>query len=148
MNVITAVSKELKSVPAVTSLMTGGIWKHVFPKAIDGTGQMQLMVKVGGTWFRDYESTAEFPRLQVVIMADDARDIADRRLVENGADRCLVGHKEVRSVLHRPQGGDVFWGGTNGLRILGSHCDAEPSQVNWPNSKASVFMAVYRLKIG
>lgn len=147
MNIVTATVRELKDDTTVVNLATGGIFKHLWLKPMDNTGKLAVAVRLSGSWYRDYESSAEFPRVQVLVMADDTRDIADRRTKEDAEDRALAAHKAIRNVLHRPEGGCWIWGGTNGLRVVGSHQDAGPSQMNWPDSKAVVFMAPYVLKV-
>ena len=148
MNIVTATLRELKADPTVKNLATGGLYKHIWPDPMDGTGKVAVAVRLMSSWYSDYESTAEFPRLQVLVMADDSRDIAERRMKEDAEDRALALHAAVRKVLHRPEGGCWVWGGVNGVRVLGSHQDAGPSQMNWPDSKSVVFMSPYVLKTG
>lgn len=144
MNVITAVARELKTHSSITSL--GTVAKHKLPGDVDGNGLVKASVVSMGFWYYD-ESTALFPRLRIVIAADASRT-AGVRTSENAEDRAMAMYTAIDAVMHRPIREDVIWGGTGGVRVLGSNRAAGPSFVDRPDAEGVLLTCSYNLKIG
>lgn len=143
MNIITAVTRELRSHASVTSLAT--VAKHLLPEDVDGTGLVKLTVQAMGSWYATPQS-ARFPRLRVVVVADAAR-VTGQKVVENGHDRALEVYKAVDDVLHRETREAVVWGGPDGVLVLGSNRSNEPSFIDRAESSAALLTCSYNLKI-
>ena len=144
MNIITAVVRELKTHGSITSL--GTLTKHLLPGDVDGTGLVKATVQSMGFWAVN-ESSAQFPRLRIVIAADASRSGA-ARTTENAHDRALAMYAAVDAVMHRTTREDVVWGGEAGVRVLGSNRAAGPSFVERPEAESALLSCSYNLKIG
>lgn len=144
MNIITAVTRELKTHPSVTSLATVG--KHLVPGDVDGSGLVKLAVQAMGSWYT-CESSARFPRLRIVVAADPSRT-GGQKVSENAHDRALAVYKAVDDILHRTTRETVVWGGPDGVLVLGSNRANEPSFVERPDASDTALMTCsYNLKI-
>lgn len=147
MNILTAMRRELLATPAVAAIATGGIHKHEFPEGVDLTGKVAILVRLVGGWGRSTQ-TCSYPRVMVLAQADPSRDLSGMKIVENGDDRALAALAAVEKVMHRPIRETVIWGGVQGLRILGSNKETEPSPVTRPNQVAAWWQQVYDIKTG
>ena len=144
MNVITAVAKEVKSQSSVTALAR--IDKFKLEKEVLRTGKVAVVIGAVGSWATEIHS-AKFPRVAVRIYADPTRDVGGRKTVEDAEDRAMKVWTEIDRILHRTTKARVVWGGANGVAVLGSQRESEPSFIEHPSEDVALLNAIYNLKI-
>lgn len=144
MNVLTAVRRRLLEDPTIVG-MTAGIDKSELKEDVAGTGKSRVVLTLSGSW-RTTNQTARFPRLVVIVYADNTRE--GDTTTEDCYDRCLAVWDPIDAILHRPHTRDVVWGGANGVRVLFSNREIEPSPIEHPISTVGVVRVVYDMKIG
>lgn len=146
MNIVTAVTRALKADPLVVSLATGGIGKHAVPGDVEGTGKVKVAVLSMGSWFAT-QQTARFPRLRVIVAADQTRNSSLDKVAEDAHDRAMQCWSAIDAVLHRPTNETVVWGGASGVLVLGSRRATEASFVDRQDAESAWLVSSYHLKV-
>lgn len=146
MNIVTAVTRALKADSLVVSLATGGIAKHAINGDVEGTGKVKVAVLAHGSWFAT-QQTARFPRLRILVAADQTRNGSLDKTAEDAHDRALQTWQAIDAVLHRPTSETVVWGGAGGVLVLGSRRANEASFVDRQDAESAWLVCSYHLKV-
>lgn len=143
MNIVTAVSRELRSTSSVMAVVDE-IGKHLVPGDVDGTGLVKVGIQLMGTWHLNMQTTKQ-PRLRLVVAADASRTDG-KKTVDNAYDRAYAAWLAIDAVMHRPTHEAVVWGGEGGALILGSNRGNEPSPTERPDASSAFLTCSYNIK--
>ncbi len=136
------------SVVAVLGATPAGspwLFQHALYVAVEGTSSTAAVIRRAGGWAGANEhNTMSFPRLSLELYCDPQRD-SGKNITDPGEvwRRIDAAYQAFDRVLHRPQGGEQWWG-----EIRTSSCSrlAEPTMYAVPDGngllRAQVFYAV------
>jgi hypothetical protein len=108
------------------------LFQHRLYVAVEGSSSTAAVIAYGGGWAGGNEhNTLRFPRLSLELWVDPRRD-DDRNSIEPGEvyRRMNVAFTAFDRVLHRPQGGEQWWGTVRTISCIRS---AEPIPYEVPD---------------
>lgn len=153
-DITVAARRFLVEQPDVTSLLgSSATYKHWLFRLrpfvqIEGTGKCAMVLSRRAGWAPpNRHNTAQFPRLQVEILADDDRELGTPNPANRAAhDKAIEVFEAVDLHLHRPHGGATFF---NDVRVLGSTRLGEPDVTPVPGGDGVMRLLVeYGLMLG
>lgn len=151
LDLVTATRRELAAHSSVTALLGSDArfstwifrWRPYV--SIEGTGEASIVVSSRAGWSTaNRHNTAKFPRLQIEIYADLARNNDLNPAGRTAEDLARQVFEAVDKVLHRVDSNNIQWGNTDGkLRIHSSVRSQEPTVEDVPNGDGLVRSLVF-----
>lgn len=145
---VRAARNELASYTDIKNLVGSGegfdtwIFREDKYVSLEGTGEALIVLSQNGGWAApNAHNTAKFPRLQVEIFVDPARDSDLQPVLTTPHERARELVTLVDAVFHIPEGGEIEW--DNELRVLGSKKQSEEEITFVPDGDKMVRALVY-----